>query len=511
MLKSCDYAANAVLHPVPFKPINMGDSINSPDQEYFPCITADSKTFLFTRRQKKTNEYGIKKEEEDFYIAHFEKGHWTKSKPLTELNTEGNEGAAALSADGQYVFYIGCEELGSYPRGRDKGYGRCDIYISKKMGAKYGNSRNLMPPINTSAWESQPSFSSDGRTLYFIRAVSGPDGKTQRDIFITFIDDSSRWSEPVPLPDNINTSGQEMTVFIHPDNQTLYFASDGHPGMGGLDIFMSKRNENGSWGDPINLGYPINTSNDENSLLVSADGQSAYFASDRQDSRGGLDLYQFDLYEGAQPQKVTYMKGKVYDADTKIPLGASFELIDLATAKPAIRSVSNSVNGEFLVCIPAGKSYALNVSRDGYLFYSDNFMLKDVKSAKEPFMKDVPMKPIKAGQSIVLKNIFYETDKYNLKDESRAELQKAVAFMNKNPKVKVEISGHTDNTGSKMHNQQLSENRAKAVYDELIKAGLSPGRLAYKGYADSKPIASNNTEEGRSKNRRTEFMISAVQ
>ncbi len=509
-ISNCAYADSAMQHPVPFKPVNMGDSINSVDQEYFPCITADGKTFLFTRRFKKTNEYGIKRDQEDFYVSRFEKGHWTKAKPLDELNTGGNEGAANLSADGQYVFFIGCEEMDGYPDGREKGQGSCDIYISKKNGEKYGRVRNLGTPINTGAWESQPSFSSDGRTLYFIRAVRGANGKTQRDIFVTFIDDSSRWSEPVPLPDNINTAQEEMTVFIHPDNQTLYFASDGHPGMGGLDIFMSRRKDDGSWSDPVNLGYPINTSSDENSLLVSADGKLAYFASDREDSHGGLDLYQFELYEGAQPGKVTYMKGKVFDADTKVPLGASFELIDLATAKPVIRSVSNSGNGEFLVCIPAGKSYALNVSRDGYLFYSDNFMLKDIKSAKEPILKDVPMKPIKVGQSVVLKNIFYQTDKYDLKDESRAEVGKIIAFMNKNPKVKVEISGHTDNIGAKLHNQQLSEYRAKAVYDHLVESGMDKNRLTFKGYADLKPIASNATEAGRAQNRRTEFLITEV-
>jgi outer membrane protein OmpA-like peptidoglycan-associated protein/tetratricopeptide (TPR) repeat protein len=507
---NCSFADSAMKHPVPFKPVNMGDSINSSDQEYFPCITADGKTFLFTRRFKKIDEYGIKREQEDFFVSHFEKGHWTKSRPLDELNTSGNEGAANLSADGQYIFFIGCEEMDGYPDGREKGQGSCDIYISKKNGDKYGRVRNLGTPINTGAWESQPSFSSDGRTLYFIRADKGANGKINYDIYFSFIDDSSRWSEPVPLPDNINTPGQEMTVFIHPDNQTLYFASDGHPGMGGEDIFMSRRRPDGSWGDPVNLGYPINTANDENSLLVNADGKIAYFASDREDSHGGLDLYQFDLYEGAQPEKVTYMKGKVFDADTRTPLGASFELIDLATAKPVVHSVSNSGNGEFLICIPAGKSYALNVSKDGYLFYSDNFMLKDIKSAKEPFLKDVPLKPIKVGQSIVLKNIFYESDKYNVKDESRAELGKIISFMNKNPKVKVEISGHTDNVGTKQHNQLLSENRAKAVYDHLIDAGLDKNRLTYKGYADSKPIAPNTTEAGKAQNRRTEFLITEV-
>jgi len=207
---------------------------------------------------------------------------------------------------------------------------------------------------------------------------------------------------------------------------------------------------------------------------------------------------------------MTYLKGIVFDADTKKPLGASFELIDLANAKTMVRSVSNDVTGEFLVCLPSGKSYALNVSKDGYLFYSDNFMLKDTASVKTPFVKDIALKPIKAGQSIVLKNIFYEVDRYDLKEESRAELGKIISFMKKNPGVKVEIGGHTDNTGGKEHNQQLSENRAKTVYDHLVEQGADVSHLVYKGYADTKPIAANTTEAGRSQNRRTEFMILSV-
>ncbi len=510
LLSCCSFSIEAMQHPVPFKPINLGDSINTKDDEVLPTITADGKSLLFEKQFATVDMYGKKSRGEDFYISEYKKDHWTKAVPLTELNTSGNEGASCFSPDGQYLFFTGCESNYGYPEGREKGLGSCDIYISKKIGNKFQAPRDLGVPVNTNKYETQPSFSSDGRTLYFIRRVKGADGRENQDIFVTFIDDNSNWSVPVALPSNINTPGEEYSVFIHPDNQTLYFASDGHPGFGGLDIFMSKRREDGSWGDPVNLGYPINTSNDESSLLVSPDGNTAYFASNRSDSRGGLDLYQFDLYDGARPNKITYLKGIVFDADTKKPLAASFELIDLETAKTIVRSSSNEATGEFLVCLPSGKSYALNVSKDGYLFYSDNFMLKDTASVKKPYLKDVPLKPIKAGQSIVLKNIFYEVDKYDLKEESRAEIGKMIAFMKKNPTVKVEISGHTDNTGSKEHNQALSENRAKTVYDHMIASGADSSHLVYKGYADTKPIANNTAEVGRSQNRRTEFMIVSV-
>lgn len=510
VIASSDFAIEAMKHPVAFKPINLGDSINTEGHEVLPTITVDGKYLLFTRQSYYTTPTGRKSRQEDFYISESRKGKWSKATPLSELNTAGNEGASCFSPDGQYLFFTGCEEVYGYPEGREKGLGSCDIYISKKSGNRFQEPRNLGIGINTTRYETQPSFSSDGRTLYFIRKVKRANGKEDQDIFVSFIGDNSTWSEPVQLPSNINTPGEEFSVFIHPDNQTLYFSSDGHPGFGGLDIYMCRRNEDGSWGDPMNLGYPINTQNDESSLLVSPDGNIAYFASDRSDSRGGLDLYQFDLYEGAKPKRMTYLKGIVYDAETKKPLGASFELIDLATAKTIVRSVSNDVTGEFLVSLPSGKSYALNVSKDNYLFYSDNFQLKDTASVRTPFVKDIPLKPIKAGQSIVLKNVFYEVDKYDLKDESRAELEKILAFMKKNPKVKVEIGGHTDNTGGKEHNQQLSESRAKTVYDHLVANGADASHLVYKGYADTKPMTSNNTEAGRSQNRRTEFTIISV-
>jgi outer membrane protein OmpA-like peptidoglycan-associated protein len=233
----------------------------------------------------------------------------------------------------------------------------------------------------------------------------------------------------------------------------------------------------------------------------------AYFASDREGGKGGLDLYQFPLYEKVRPQPVTYMKGKVYDAETKKVLAAAFELIDLATGKTVVSSTSNVGNGEFIVALPIGKSYALNVSKDGYLFYSENFELKNIKSSRDPFLKDVPMKPIKAGESIVLKNIFYETDKYELKEESLVELNKLVSFLNKNPKLKFEVSGHTDNVGTKPYNQVLSEKRAQSVYNFLLGKGIAASRMISKGYGDTKPVADNTTDAGRSKNRRTEFMI----
>lgn len=506
---SCVFARSSMQHPVRFEPKNMGRPINSVSQEYFPAITGDGNTFLFTRRIKKTNENGKVSDQEDFYVSKKANGVWSDAVAVDEINTAGNEGAPTLSADGQYLFFTACEELYNDLDARPT-KGSCDLFIAKKVGERFANPRNLEEPVNSGAWESQPSFSSDGRTLYFVRAVKGADGKKHRDIFMTRIDDRSSWSAPEPLNSKINTLFDETSVFIHPDDQTLYFSSDGHPGMGGQDIFMSRRTPAGEWGEPVNLGYPINTANDENSLLVSPDGTTGYFASDREGGFGGLDLYQFELDAALRPQIVTYMKGKVFDSETRKPLGASFELIDLDTKRPVVTSTSNPGNGEFIVCLPTGKRYALNVARDGYLFFSENFELKGPKSAADPFLRDVPLKPIKVGEAVVLKNIFFDFNKADLKEESKVELNKMVAFLNRNPKLNVEIGGHTDNVGGKTYNQALSEKRAKSVLDYLAANGISGSRLSSKGYGDNQPIADNTTETGRAQNRRTEFKIVSI-
>jgi outer membrane protein OmpA-like peptidoglycan-associated protein len=263
----------------------------------------------------------------------------------------------------------------------------------------------------------------------------------------------------------------EESVFIHPDNQTLYFSSEGHPGMGGLDIFVSKKQADGSWGKAINLGYPINTFVDENSLLVDANGKLAYFASEREGGFGGLDIYQFELPESVRPEKITYVKGLTYNAKTKIPVDASFELIDLETQQSVTSAYSNSA-GEFLVTLNSNHNYLVNVSKPGFLFYSDNFSLKDkVADYNKPYQLQIPLQPIDTG-IIELKNIFFDVNKWDLKAESKAELQKIIAFLKANPTLKVEFSGHTDNSGDKVFNKTLSNNRAKAIYDYVIEKGL---------------------------------------
>jgi len=327
------------------------------------------------------------------------------------------------------------------------------------------------------------------------------------DIYVAFLSEVGEWSVPELLNENINTNGYEGSVFIHPDNQTLYFSSDGHVGMGGMDIFISRKDGAGDWGPPVNLGYPINTHKDENSILISADGELAMFASDRETGYGGLDLYSFELYEKARPQFVTYLKGTVFDSESKSKLNARFELTDLESGEVAARSNSNRKTGEFLVCLPTNRNYALTVSKEGYLFFSENFSLAGVHSTDNPFLKDIPLKKIRAGEKVVLKNIFFETDKFNLKEESKTELSILIDFLDNNPSLKIEIGGHTDNIGTPEYNVNLSQNRAKAVNDYLAEKGIDQVRLIYKGYGELQPIDSNETEPGRGNNRRTEFKV----
>ena len=306
---------------------------------------------------------------------------------------------------------------------------------------------------------------------------------------------------PVDLGDSINTKDTEMAPFIHPDDLTLYFTSNGHPGMGGLDLFYSRKDENGFWGKPVNMGYPINTYADEITLVVNAGGDLAYISSDKLGGKGKQDIYSFKLYKEAQPLKVTYFKGIVFNKETKKRLEAKFELIDLTSGKVVIESRSDPVNGEFLVALPTNKDYALNVSKTGYLFYSDHFALKGENSKARPFIRDIPLQEIGIGETVVLKNIFFDTDKYELKPESRSELENLINLLQTNGKIRIEISGHTDNAGTAVYNLTLSKNRAKAVYDYLVEYGISAGRLSYEGYGLTKPIDTNETEQGRANNR----------
>ncbi len=490
LLADCDFSIDALKHPVAFKPINMGPAINTAADEYLPVATADESELIFTRKIANN---------EDFYKSLNVNEQWQPATYLSNnINTpEYNEGAQSITQDGKYLFFTGCN--------RPDGLGRCDIYVAAKKGDDWAKPFDLAPPVNTPGWESQPSISSDGRTLYFTSNRKG--GYGGYDIWKSVLTEKG-WGNPVNLGPNINTAFDEQSSFIHPDDSTLYFCSNGWPGLGGMDLFVSRLGKDGQWGKPVNMGYPINTNGDENGLTLTAEGSHAFYSSNNLSGYGGFDIYTFELPENLRPRLVTYVKGRVSDAKTKEPLEAAVEIIDLQKDEPIYEDYSDPQEGTFLATLTSGKNYGLNISKAGYLFYSQNFSLVG-HEPKNPFIISVLLQPIEIGSKVILNNIFFDTNKFDLKPESIAELQKLVDFLNVNPALKIEISGHTDNVGNDELNQTLSENRAKAVYQYLVDNKIDPTRLQYKGYGKTQPIATNDTDEGRGKNRRTEFKIVA--
>ncbi len=488
LLIDCDFSLNAIQHPVDFKPENLGTSINTNADEYLPNVTADESTLIFTRKIGNN---------EDFYQSKRVKNQWTNAVGLSsKINTpEYNEGAQSLTQDGQYLFFTGCN--------RPDGLGRCDIFLTHKNSTDWDKPFNLGAPINTAGWESQPSISADGKTLYFVSLRKG--GYGGYDIWKSTITDKG-WSEPENLGPNINTPYDEQSPFIHPDDQTLYFSSNGWPGLGSKDLFLSRKGPDGKWQKPENLGYPINSSGEENGLTLTADGAYAFFSSNQLKGAGGFDIYTFEMPEKLRPNVVTYVKGLIKDANSKQPLDADVQIIDLKTNRLIFQNVNALNQGQFLATLNVGKNYGLNISRPGYLFYSENFSLLNQKTGK-PFIIEVSLQEIEAGKKSILRNIFFDTNQFVLKPESKSELEKLIVFLTINPKVTIEISGFTDNVGDAKSNQLLSENRAKTVYQYLINNKINASRLTFKGYGALQPIAPNTTEEGRSRNRRTEFKI----
>lgn len=501
-LESCAFARQATASPWPFDPKNLGTGVNGSGPEYYPCITADDQTIMFTRVIQAENG-----PQEDFYVSRrTNDGSWGNATRVPIINTPLNEGAGTLSPDGRFLIFTACEYMGDYGPGR-KGMGSCDLFISRRIGEKWTAPQNLGAPVNSRNWESQPSLGSDGRTLYFIRGSNTAEGTRVQDIYTSTLQDDGSWSKPERLPDAVNSTSVEESVQIHPDGSTLYFSSNGHPGMGGLDIFVSRKQPDGSWTKAANLGYPINTSGDENSLLVNAVGDIAYFGSDRKGGLGDLDLYSFALPGPLRPNAVSYIRGKVTDKTSSAPVEADVELFDLATGKLVTGAYSDPKTGEFLVCLPAGKDYALNASAEGYLFFSENYSIAKEGSATKPIELQVPLSPLGTGQTIALRNIFFNTASAALLPESNAELLKLQRLLETNLTLKVEVGGHTDNAGDDASNQKLSDARANAVRDHLIAAGIEAARITAKGYGETKPVADNTTEQGRAQNRRTEITV----
>ncbi len=471
-----------------FSPKNIGLGVNSEDHEYYPSTTIDGKEMIFNRRVNG---------DEDFYESSLINGEWTTATPIKgKINTNYNEGAQTISQDGQCLIFTGC----NYPEGA----GSCDLYISyKNKNGFWTEAENLGPAINTEFWESNPSLSANKQDLYFSSDRLG--GYGGKDIWISHRNNKGNWSKPENLGPIINSKGDETCPFIHSDNQSLFFNSNGHPGYGMADLFISRKSKGKQWQTPENLGYPINTIDDEGSLIVASDGKTCFYASDFGKSENGLDIYSFVIRNDIKAIKTTWVTGKVFDQKTLKGLPSSVELTDINN-RDFSTSIQTDEDGNYFISLPEERDYAFNVNRKGYLFYSNSFSLQ--KNTTDSFFNiNIGLNPIEAGAKIILKNIFFEKEKYTITSISFSELDKLYSLLLENPILKFQIEGHTDNSGNKEANILLSQNRAKAVVNYLTAKGISATRLKAMGFGDSKPIDSNETEQGKSNNRRTEIHV----
>ncbi len=512
----CYNAKKMVNNPVKVKIENV-ENVNSPYPDYCPIITADESEMYFTSRRPggmgdKIDPYDGQYYE-DIYVSQFENGQWQKPYNAgIPLNTGSHDATVGLTPDGRKMII----------------YRDGDLYISVLKGKKWTYPEPLPPTINTDKLETHAAFSYDGKTLYFIRGRMPYNVQSNGDIYVTHWNGKT-WTTPKRLPDNINTPYDEAGVYMMHDGKTLYFSSKGHNTMGGYDLFVTYKIDDTTWADPVNLGYPINTPDDDLYITFTADGKTAYYSSVRKDTKGFSDIYKITfedktplmlaMEENNKKDTVNHAKklpapeadlalvvGHVKDPHTGKPISAEIEIYDINKDSLVIRTESNPTDGKFLVTLPSGKNYSMYIKRDKYLFYSENFDLPKDEGFKKKEI-DVKLNKVEKGAKTTLRNLFFDFNKATLRPESYPELKQLATFLRNHPEIKIEIVGHTDNVGSWEYNKKLSEARAKAVADYLIKLGIPASRIKYRGASYDEPIADNSTEEGREKNRRVEIII----
>ena len=497
---------HALKNPVSFEPINLGPNINSSYLEYSPFIAVDGSSLIFTRNIQRKNDFIG---QEDFYISLADSLGFRPATPIESLNTGGNEGAFALSSNGKYIVFTACD--------RKDAFGGCDLYYSIFMDGEWTIPVNMGHKVNSAGWDSQPTLSADGRTLYFSSNRKGSIGAA--DIWMTYRNENNAWVTPINLGPEINSAGGDETPFLHADGQTLYFRSNGRPGMGGFDIYYSRKDlMTNKWTEPQNIGYPINTEGAEGSFVVSVDGETAYFASDVDYKTGEklhqLDLYKAKLYEKARPRPSNYVKGTIKDINSGQLLKATVIIKNLDLNTEVFKYETDD-DGTFVTGITAGYNYACIVLKERYVYYTKNFDLTEVILLPEPYRLDIRLLPIidmdttkeSTAEPIVLQNIFFSTGSAELLPTSDTEIALLTKMMNESPKVKIMIIGHTDNVGNDEANMELSLNRAKSVALALEKSGIDPSRIKYEGKGETIPRDTNETPQGRQNNRRTEFII----
>jgi len=500
-LLNCEFAAKAMANPTGQQPERLSEPLNTFYFQYFPVLTADNRFFVFTARSSAADN-----SDENILVSRQNKDS-SLGEPVSispAINTPYNEGAATISGDGKTLVFTSCDRPGSV--------GSCDLYISRRTGNTWSTPQNMGRNVNSPYWDSQASLSADGRTLYFTSDRRG--GLGQEDIYVTTSQDDGTWSVAKNLGAPVNTPGKDMAPFIHASGTTLYYVTDGLVGMGGLDVFRSTAQPDGKWDVPQNLGYPLNTFENEASLFISSDNRRGFCSRSRATEPGvtkvrnrPVELYGFAVPAAVQAQETsTYTQGRVFDAITKKPIKADVQLYDLNTDQLTQYVTSDPEQGDYTVVLNEGRQYAMYAVADKYLMKSLSFDYTD-KHSFDPLTLDIYLEPVRAGRTIVLNNLFFDTNKYELKPKSRTELNRLVQFMQQYQEVQVEVSGHTDDVGADADNMVLSQNRAKAVYNYLSEHGVKASRLRYKGYGETRPLVANDSDMHRQQNRRIEFRL----
>ncbi|MDZ7897747.1 MAG: OmpA family protein [Arcicella sp.] len=487
-IETCKFALAEIDKPLIINPLELPKIVNKFDSQYFPVLTADRETMIFTGNQDS---------EENLYLASVKDNIWTEPVSISDkINTKENEGTATISADGRTLVFTSC--------GGRKSLGSCDLYISYKQGETWTFPQNLGTNINSPEWDSQPSLSADGRTLYFVSDRKGSLG--QRDIWVSKLDSVNIWGKATNLGTPVNTPEDDLSPFIHANGKTLFFSSEGHVGMGGLDLYFTE-NQGNTWKNPENLGYPLNTFEDQVALFITADGKKAYYSLEKSqdDKYRRAKIVAIDVPESLQAKfkATSFLKGTVYDAQTKQKLQADIELVALKNSEILGKISSDAQMGSYTtVLLTGGGTYGVFVSKKGYFFKSLNFDFTD-KIGSDKIL-DIPLEPIKKEAKEILNNIFFDTGKWDLKPESTTELDKLVALLKANTNIPIEISGHTDDVGKDADNLILSQKRAKSVVEYLAKMGVNISTLKSEGYGKTRPFVPNNSDENRRLNRRIE-------
>lgn len=491
-----NFGSQAITHQFSVQPIAI-QSLNSDFSEYLPSLTAEGDKVFFTRRSPRGDE--------NIYYSERKLQNWSIPAPVEEINTNSNEGSPAISADGKFLVFTSCD--------RPMGVGGCDLFWSEYNGQRWSTPVAFSEPINSPAYESQACFSANGKMLYFVSNRKGTLGGL--DIWYAMRKENGTWTIPKNLGEPINTPGDEVCPFIHFNGQSFYFASDGHIGLGGKDLFWSQRDSTGAWKQPINMGIPINSHGDESSWMIHPDGETAWYASDQRYQlkenkhlKANLDLFELRLPADLKITPTSYLSIITRDQESHEPIKAQLKIFDLVSERMLVET-QTSKNSATGVSVNAGVDYALHLTAKGYQMITMNIDCSQPSNQRLPIKLDIEMIPENTGQqtTVLLNNVFFESGSARLLPKSKFELEALFRILQTQPLKKIRIDAYTDSVGKEEDNQLLSENRANSVVKFLIDKGIESGRLMARGLGESNPVATNATDAGRQANRRIEFTL----